>query len=284
MKKIAFLSEPRRHKALKFVLENFLSILPKEWYVQVNHGTHNIDYIKSIVDESKILSEADTNGRFLLYNLGVENMTHKDESDLLRTEGFWDNIDGDLLLKFECDTMLCPNSEYKISQFEKYDYIGGYWGIQLYEPLDDLYPTLKPGGAYSSPYNGSQVLPMNGALSIRNKEVMLDLIKNKFEEYLASGKPYSEDYFFSEYIVKPTTRDVITFSIDNGYIEPLDMKAPFGVHKPWGGVPAKGHGRAYDKIKEVCPEVEILKSFQEIEQEKVWTIPGWEGNFVNLDV
>ena len=62
------------------------------------------------------------------------------------------------------------------------------------------------------------------------------------------------------------------------------MKAPFGVHKPWGGVPAKGHGRAYDKIKEVCPEVEILKSFQEIEQEKVWTIPGWEGNFVNLDV
>ena len=263
MKKIAFLSEPRRHKALKFVLENFLSVLPEEWYVQVNHGTHNIDYIKNIVDESEILSEADSKNRFLLYNLGVENMTHKDESDLLRTEGFWDNIDGDLLLKFECDTMLCPNSEYKISQFEKYDYIGGYWGTQLY-PLDEPYPTLQPGGAYSPPYNGPMVLCMNGGLSLRNKDVMIDVIKKYFDGYLASGKTWSEDYFFSEYTEKPLTRDVITFSIDNGYISPLEMKAPFGLHKPWGGNPAKGHGVAYQDIKRICPEVEELKSLQDV--------------------
>ena len=258
MKKIAFLTEPRKHKALKFVLENFLSVLPKEWGVQINHGTHNIDYIKGIIDESEIISNANSNGRFMLHNLGVENMTHKDESDLLRTEGFWDNINGDILLKFECDTMLCPNSEYEISQFENYDYIGGYWGSQLYEPLDDLYPTLKPGGAYSAPYNGPQVLPMNGALSIRNKEVMLDLVKNHFDEYLAAGKPYSEDYFFSEYVTKPTTRDVITFAIDNGYISPLDMKAPFGIHKPWAN-----KGGAWHNIRLVCEGVETLRNLQE---------------------
>ena len=246
MKKIAFLSEPRKHKALKFVLENFFSVLPEEWSVQVNHGTHNIDYIKSIVDESEILSEADSKNRFLLYNLGVENMTHKDESDLLRTEGFWDNIDGDLLLKFECDTMLCPYSEYKISQFEKYDFIGGYWGTQSY-PLDEPYPKSKP---------------MNGGLSLRNKNMMIYLIKNYLDEYTASGKTYSDDYFFSEYIEKPITRDVITFSIDNGYISPLDMKAPFGLHKPWGTTPSKGHGRYYDDIKKVCKDVEKLELLQ----------------------
>ena len=60
MKKVAFLTEPRKHKALKFVLENFLSILPDEWYVQINHGTHNIDYIKNAVDESEIISNADS--------------------------------------------------------------------------------------------------------------------------------------------------------------------------------------------------------------------------------
>ena len=49
MKKTAFLSEPRKHKALKFVLENFLSILPEEWYIQINYGTHNLDYIKSMI-------------------------------------------------------------------------------------------------------------------------------------------------------------------------------------------------------------------------------------------
>jgi hypothetical protein len=271
MKKTAFISEPRKHKALKFVLENFLSILPEEWNIQVNHGTHNIDYLKSIIDQSEIISKADSENRLSLYNLHVENMTHQYESNLLRTEKFWDNIDGDLLLKFECDTILCPNSEYKISQFEKYDYIGGYWGTQLY-PLDEPYPTLQPGGAYSPPYNGPMPLVMNGGLSLRNKEVMLDIVRKHFDEYFLTGKTYSEDYFFSEYVENPLTRDVITFSIDNGYIEPLDMKAPFGVHKPWGTSPAKGHGIAYQQIKTVCPEVEILKSLQGVETEKYY----WE--------
>ena len=89
---------------------------------------------------------------------------------------------------------------------------------------------------------------------------MLDLVDKYFAEYLTTGKPYSEDYFFSEYITKPTTRDVITFSIDNGYISPLDMEAPFGVHKPWAN-----KGGAYKDIKKVCPEVEILESLQQIE-------------------
>ena len=243
MKKVAFISEPRKHRAFKFVLENFLSVLPEEWGIQVNHGTENIDYLKKIIDESKIISESN---RISLYNLGVKNMTHKDESDLLRTEKFYDNIDGDLLLKFECDSILCPNSEYKISQFEKYDYIGGYWGSDLYS-LDDLYPRSKP---------------MNGGLSLRNKNVMVDLIKKYFDDYLASEKTWSEDYFFSEYIEKPLTRDVITFSIDNGYISPLEMKAPFGLHKPWGTTPSKGHGVAYQDIKKVCPEVIVLRCLQ----------------------
>jgi hypothetical protein len=95
---------------------------------------------------------------------------------------------------------------------------------------------------------------MNGALSIRNKEVMLDLVKNHFDKYLADGKPYSEDYFFSEYVTKPTTRDVITFGIDNGYISPLDMKAPFGIHKPWAN-----KGGAWENIKQVCEGVEELE-------------------------
>jgi len=33
MNKVAYITEPRKHKALKFVLENFLSILPNEWEI-----------------------------------------------------------------------------------------------------------------------------------------------------------------------------------------------------------------------------------------------------------
>ena len=52
---------------------------------------------------------------------------------------------------------------------------------------------------------------------------------------------------------------MLSFSIDNGYMYPLDNKAPFGLHKPWGSNPAKGHGRYYDDIKNVCKEVEELE-------------------------
>ena len=38
------------------------------------------------------------------------------------------------------------------------------------------------------------------------------------------------------------------------------MEAPFGVHKPWAN-----KGKAYEDIKKVCPEVEVLESLQQIE-------------------
>ena len=260
MKKTAFLTEPRKHKALKFVLENFISTLPKEWSFQINHGTKNIDYIKKIIDNSEIISKANSENRIILYNLKVEGLTHKDESSLSCSTNFWNNIDGDLLLKFECDTMLCPNSKHKISDFEKFDFIGGYWGTQLYNPIDSPYPKLKPGGDYHAPYRGPQVLPMNGALSIRKKQTMIDIVKNEFDSYITSGKPYEDDYFFSEFVNKPTTREVISFSIDNGYISPLNGEAPFGVHKPWSN-----KGGAYENIKNTCKDIETLKSLQQIE-------------------
>ena len=43
-------------------------------------------------------------------------------------------------------------------------------------------------------------------------------------------------------------------------ISPLDMKAPFGIHKPWAN-----KGGAWDNIKRVCEGVEILADLQWIE-------------------
>ena len=41
---------------------------------------------------------------------------------------------------------------------------------------------------------------------------------------------------------------------------PINDKAPFGLHKPW-----VNKGNAYSAIKEICPEVTILESLQQIE-------------------
>ena len=162
------------------------------------------------------------------------------------SESFWKSVIGETILYFECDSMLCPDSKHKVEDFEHFDYIGGYWGNTEY-PLDTEYPAV-----------------MNGGLSIRKKQFMLDIINNNLESYLKNGGNPCEDYFVSSQVKnKPTSREVRNFSIDCGYISPLDMKAPFAVHKPWGVTPSKGHGRYYEDLKKVCKEVEELKSLQE---------------------
>ena len=252
MKKVAYIVEPRKHAALKFVLENFDSILPLEYALQIFHSNTNEQYVQEIIDSLQLDRDV------ILYNLGVTSFTHLDESNMVRTVEFWNKVEGDIALKFECDTILCPQSKFNITQFEHHAYIGGYWGDRLY-PIDEQYPTLKPNGDYSMPYHGPQILPMNGGLSLRRKESMIHCIETYLTQYIRAGKPYSEDYFYSEYLPKPTTRQVIQFSIDNGYISPLNNELPFGLHKPWAN-----KGRCYDLLSSLCPDILTLKSLQGI--------------------
>ena len=106
MKKLAFISEPRKHKALGYVLENFLTMLPDDWNIQINYGLNNLEYIKKVIKNSKVISSANSKDRIILKNLNVDNLTHREESDLLRTVEFYNNLEGDILLKFECDTIV----------------------------------------------------------------------------------------------------------------------------------------------------------------------------------
>ncbi len=244
MSKVAIIVETREHKALPFVLNNVMSILPNGWRLQIFHGTNNLDYIKKVIGKDKLLEGLENT---VFTNLGIDSVTQEDSSlEIMLKEDFWNKVVGETVLYFECDTMLCPNSEHKVEDFEHFDYIGGYWGNRL-DILDSSYSKV-----------------MNGGLSIRKKSFMLDIIKNELKPYLESGGNPCEDYFVSDRVrIKPTVRNVLNFSIDNGYMYPLDEKAPFGLHKPWGVNPKKGHGRYYNQIKKVCEGVEQLEKLND---------------------
>lgn len=236
MEKVAVIVETREHKALPFVIQNVMSILPKDWCLQVFHGINNIDYVKEAVNKLKC--------KVFLTNLEIEEISADDSSlEIMLTKKFWNDVKGETVLYFECDTMLCPNSEFKVNEFEDFEYIGGYWG--------------SPLGTMGNKYDRV----MNGGLSLRKKSFMLDIIENKLQSYLDNGGNPCEDYFVSEMVkVRPTYEQVLSFSIDNGYMYPINEKAPFGLHKPWGEVPSKGHGKYYNEIKKVCEGVEELES------------------------
>jgi|TARA_Y100000296_G_scaffold82160_1_gene110834 hypothetical protein len=241
MSKVAVIVETRRHKALPFVLNNVMSILPDEWELQIFHGSNNLNYLVEVVQSDVVLKNRDV----YFNDLKIDSVSADDSSlEIMLTEDFWNQIIGETVLYFECDSMLCFNSEHKVEDFEHFNYIGGYWGNQLYD-LDGKYPVV-----------------MNGGVSIRKKEFMLDIIKNELQPYLESGGNPCEDYFVTEcvsHLDMPTTKEVLSFSIDNGYMAPLDMKPPFALHKPWGVNSAKGHGLFYNRIKEVCSGVEELE-------------------------
>ena len=238
MKKVAVIVETREHKALPFVLNNVMSILPDNWGLQIFHGSNNLEYVKKVTDTELL------NGKEITYtDLKIDSISADDSSlEIMLTEDFWNKVVGETVLYFECDTMLCPNSEYKVEEFEHFDFIGGYWGNQL-EMLDNDYSKV-----------------MNGGLSLRKKSFMLDIIKHELQPYLDRGGNPCEDYFVTDRIRnKPKVKDVLSFSIDNGYMYPLNDKAPFGLHKPWGENPKKGHGKYYEDIIRVCEQVKELE-------------------------
>jgi len=238
MNKVAVIVETREHKALPFVLNNVMSILPDGWGLQIFHGSNNLEYVKKVTDTELL------NGKEITYtDLKIDSISADDSSlEIMLTEDFWNKVVGETVLYFECDSMLCPNSEYKVEDFEHFDFIGGYWGNQL-DMLENDYSKV-----------------MNGGLSIRKKSFMLDIIKNELQPYLDRGGNPCEDYFVTDRIRnKPKVKDVLSFSIDNGYMYPLNDKAPFGLHKPWGANPAKGHGKYYEDIIRVCEQVKELE-------------------------
>ena len=241
MSKVAVIVETREHDAFPFVINNVMSILPDDWSLQVFHGTSNYEYVYDSVENDMMLLDKEVE----FTNLGIDSVTQEGSSlEIMLKEDFWNKVIGETVLYFECDSMLCPNSEYKVEDFEHFDYIGGYWGNEL--------------GMMNQKYNRV----MNGGISIRKKSFMLDIIKNKLQPYLDNGGNPCEDYFVSEMVEdKPTYEEVLSFSIDCGYMYPINDKAPFGLHKPWGEVKSKGHGKYYDDIKKVCKDVEKLEIY-----------------------
>ena len=238
MEKVAVIVETRKHKALQFVLNNFMSNLPNDWKLQIFHGYDNNDYVSEVVKSNKIL-----NDRVVYLNdLNVGELNHDSYVELFTSKRFWSLCEGEMILIFQTDSMLCPNSEYKVEDFEHFDYIGGYWGNVL-DPLDINYTRV-----------------MNGGLSLRKKSFMLDIIENQLQSYLENGGNPCEDYFVSHCLKnKPTVKEVLSFCIDNGYMYPINDKAPFALHNPWGTNPAKGQGKYYNNIKRVCDGVEELE-------------------------
>ena len=205
----ALIIEPRKHKAMAFVLQNFLENLDSRWRFIIYHGTENLEWLNELIDSDDFLLKNRYRIEFRL--LPYANLTLNQYSSIMANPDFIRSIPTEMFLVFQTDTMICKPFKDTIYNFMEYDYVGAPWNYNLQDSI-----TKGQVG--------------NGGLSLRRKSKMLEIALNvRYNLY-----EFHEDAYFSGllghiHVNKPDYTKASTFSIETVY-----SPQAFGIHKCWG--------------------------------------------------
>ena len=233
----AIIIEPRKHKALEFVLNNMLECLSNEWNIVFFHGINNIEYSGNIVNKLNSIH----NNRITIVKLNIDNLNHISYSKLLATKSvIYDYINTEYFLVFQTDSMILKSNSHLMDSFlnKDYDYIGAPWLITNY------YPTKERD------FIG------NGGFSLRKTETMLKIIES--QEWNENIEPCHEDLYFTKkydniQVIKPSYEDAKLFCVDEVFTH-----MTMACHNFWR--------RPYsNQLYELYPECKILSSLQDVE-------------------
>ena len=192
----AIIIEPRCHKALSFVLNNFFENLSDDWGFIIFHGNKNKDFLENILNNDLPMYK---NRIKKIINMNIDNLLQQNYNDLLKTPSFYDNIDTELFMIFQIDCLIIKQNKHLIYDFLEYDYVGAPW---------------------------SDKVVGNGGLSLRKKSVMLKII-NEVDPHTSNYK--NEDEYFTRQLnidlFVPNFNKAKKFSVETQFFE-----SPFGVH------------------------------------------------------
>jgi len=193
----AVIIETRQHKALEFVLRNFLSTLECPFLLFC--GNLNKEFCTSLLSGPL----AEFKERVRLVELNVDTMRASEYSTLLCTKKtIYNEIHTEHFLLFQTDTMLFPRFKDNLNEFFKYDYVGAPWNNDRF------------GGVG------------NGGLSLRKKSKMLEIM----DTVTYCGEP--EDMYFCNNLLvdlyRPSMEEAKRFSVEEVF-----HPESFGCHQPW---------------------------------------------------
>jgi hypothetical protein len=240
----AIIVEPRKHKALEFVLNNVCECLSNEWKIVLFHGTRNKEYSQLIVDKlNKMYNE-----RITLVLLNVFDLNSITYSELFATKSIiYDYIDTDIFLVFQTDSMIIQKNAHLINDFLDYDYVGSPW------IKSDFIPAIE------CDFIG------NGGFSLRKKSKMLEIIENVNWYEMEPFNYKLEDVFFSRKysginVKKPEYNKALGFCQGEEFSENF-----LACHQFWS---IKNYNLPlYEHFLSICPEMKILEDLQGVEQD-----------------
>jgi len=193
----AVIIETREHKALEFVLTNFLTTLDAS--ILIFCGNLNKTFCENLFTGPL----AHFSSRVRIVNMGIDTMRWTEYNRYVSTNRmFYNEIKTEHFLLFQTDTMLFPRYKEYINEFFQYDYVGAPWNNDRF------------GGVG------------NGGLSLRRKSKMLEII----DTVTYCGEP--EDIYFCNNLLvdlhRPTMEQAKRFSVEEVF-----HPQTFGCHKPW---------------------------------------------------
>ncbi len=269
----AIIIEPRNHKALEFVLNNFMENLSDDWGFIIFHSNTNKKTVENIMEEP--LAKYKNKTTLINLNVDSKDFTIKEYSTLFYHENFYKYIPTETFLVFQTDSMILKENKDKIYDFLEYDYVGAPWPKTM-----GILGKMQVG---------------NGGLSLRKKSKMLELLKYKDKGINTQypklyGKYIAEDWFFNGYFVKdvtvykPSFEKAKEFSIESIYYE-----RPFGIHKCWSGlnnhqlhILKNKYPGMNELIKLNMQNLENLENIEPKKEKKIAVITSIYGNYDNL--
>jgi hypothetical protein len=194
----AIIIEPRKHKALSYVLKNFLENLDNSWSIIVFHGNLNKEYIQNIINNLPEYKD-----RISLISLDTDNFDKSGYVKLLGTKEFYTKIPTETFLIFQVDTMINPRNKENINKFLEYDYVGAPWAW---------------GGVG------------NGGLSLRKKSKMLEILDKIPDDGTENGYYSGHKLKNTNGVImnKPSDAEAQLFAS-----ETIWNPQSFGIHQAW---------------------------------------------------
>lgn len=152
--------EPRNVKQIYYNIENFFKVLPNNklyFFCGKNSKELHIKNINKMNIKDELLE---------IHELNTNNLNFKTYSELFKSFYILDKIQEEYIFTIQTDGCLCIDSSYNITDFLKYDYIGGY--------AKQKHWWKETNGLHS--YDDFQCF--NGGFSLRNKKAMIDVLNN----------------------------------------------------------------------------------------------------------
>jgi len=218
---LALIIDDRATPLLVNAVINVLQHIPIDWKVQIitpyqHWSFYNTSSLSQFIKTNRVFLtplQQSSNG---LSNVEYINL-------ILTSASFWHQVQGDKVLLFQIDSVLCSNSLYNLTDFLEYDFIGAPWYI---------------GGC------------CNGGISLRSRTKILQMLESGYFHYRSND--INEDGWFTDNLPYLNAR-IPSVSIAKKFsVETIYHPQPFAVHKPHTNL--IGHANMARLCNE-CPEL-----------------------------